>query len=143
MPLERTAGIPVERTYLSVDEYADLYAAEVPAAGPAGSVLAYRPDVYHRGVAITEPGTARFMLHVSFKPPATDWLGFQSWPEAAEQLAWHQVVARSSFRGLLALGFPPPGHPYWTERTLVGVGARDPTIDLEPWRKALAPNARP
>ncbi len=48
-----TGDIPVERTYLSLDEYAPLYAAEVPASGPAGSVLAYRPDVYHRGTALT------------------------------------------------------------------------------------------
>ena len=46
-----TADIQVERTYLSQTDYADLYAAEVPASGPAGSILAYRPDVYHRGRA--------------------------------------------------------------------------------------------
>ena len=45
-----TTGIPVERTYLSIDEYPELYEAEVPAAGPAGSLLVYRPDTYHRGV---------------------------------------------------------------------------------------------
>ena len=32
-----TPDIPVERTYLSQTDYADLYAAEVPASGPAGS----------------------------------------------------------------------------------------------------------
>ena len=52
-----TPHIPVERTYLSQTDYADLYAAEVPASGPAGSILAYRPDVYHRGVRMTAPRT--------------------------------------------------------------------------------------
>ena len=79
-----TGGIPVERTYLDLDEYAALYDAEVPASGPAGSVLAYRPDVYHRGTAMTGEGSARFLLHVAYKPVATDWVGFHTWPVAGE-----------------------------------------------------------
>jgi hypothetical protein len=35
------------------------------------------------------------------------------------------------------LGFPPPGHPYWNEATLVGVAARYPGLDLKPWRSAF------
>lgn len=131
-----TATVPVERTYLAPDEYADLYAAEEPAVGPAGSVLLYRPDTYHRGVAMTAPAAARFMLHVSFKPAGTDWLGSQSWPAAAEGLPWHRVVNRATLRQLLLLGFPEPGHPYWTEATLQGVAARYPDLDMSPWREA-------
>jgi hypothetical protein len=63
-----TGHVPIERTYLSMTDYADLYDAEIPAEGAAGSVLAYRPDVFHRGVRVTAPATARFMAHVSFKP---------------------------------------------------------------------------
>ena len=51
-----TADIPVERMYLHLTEYAPLYAAEVPAEGPAGAVLAYRPDLYHRGTSLTARG---------------------------------------------------------------------------------------
>jgi Phytanoyl-CoA dioxygenase (PhyH) len=136
-----TAGIPVERTYLSPTEYADLYAAEVPASGPAGSVLAYRPDVYHRGVRITAPGAARFMLHVSYKPAATDWLGSFGLPNAGEDLSWHRFVPRATERQLTVLGFPAPGHPYWTAQTLAGVAARYPLLDLSPWREALPARA--
>ena len=32
------------------------------------------------------------------------------------------------------LGFPPPGHPYWTEETIAGVGARFPQMDMTPYR---------
>ena len=66
----------------------------IPASGPAGSILAYRPDVYHRGVRMTAPAAARFMLHVSYKPPATDWLGSHGLPGAAEDLAWHRFMQR-------------------------------------------------
>lgn len=128
-----TGAIPVERTYLSVTDYPHLYEAEVPAEGTAGSVLAYRPDVFHRGVRMTAPASARFMLHVSFKPANTDWLGSQAWPGAAEGLAWHRFANSANVRQLCALGFPPPGHPYWNDQTLAGVAARYPGLDLSPW----------
>ena len=132
-----TTGIPVERTYLSPADYADLYAAEVPASGPAGSVLAYRPDTYHRGVRMTAPGAARFMLHVSYKPGSTDWLGSFALPNAGEDMSWHRFVPRATERQLTVLGFPTPGHPYWTAQTLAGVAARYPLLDLSPWRNAV------
>jgi Phytanoyl-CoA dioxygenase (PhyH) len=132
-----TMDVPVERTYLSLGEYADLYAAEVPACGTAGSVLAYRPDTYHRGVRLSATGAARFMLHVSYKPASTDWLGSFGLPNAGEDLSWHRFVNRATERQLTVLGFPPPGHSYWTAQTLAGVGARYPQLDVSPWRAAL------
>ncbi|MHB8220752.1 MAG: phytanoyl-CoA dioxygenase family protein [Acidimicrobiales bacterium] len=136
---ELTAGIPVERTYLSFEEYPHLYAAEEPASGSAGSVLLYRPDTYHRGVALTAPAAARFMLHVSFKPAGTDWLGYQAWPSAAESMAWHRLVPHLSVRQLCMLGFPGPNDAYWTQETLSGVAARYPRLDMAPWRQAHEP----
>ena len=140
VPRRLTADIPVERTYLSPTDYAHLYEAEVPASGPAGSILAYRPDVYHRGVRMTAPDSARFMLHVSFKPANTDWLGSQAWPGAAEGMAWHLFMQQANVRQLTMLGFPEPGHPYWNQETLRAVAARYPSLDLSPWarRRAVA-----
>ena len=133
-----TADVPVERMYLHLTEYARVYDAEVDASGPAGSVLAYRPDVYHRGTAMTAKGAARFLLHVAFKPVGTDWLGYQSWPFHAEGAAWNRFVSQATPRQLLALGFPEPGHPYWTEETLRGVAARYPGLDMTPWLDAAS-----
>ena len=131
-----TPHIQMERTYLSQVDYADLYAAEVPASGPAGTTLAYRPDVYHRGVCITAPRTARFMVHVAYKPAATDWLGSHGLPNAGEDMSWYRFVQHATERQLTAVGFPAPGHPYWTAQTLAGVAARYPMLDLSPWRDA-------
>jgi ectoine hydroxylase-related dioxygenase (phytanoyl-CoA dioxygenase family) len=131
-----TEDVPVERTYLHPDEYGDLYAAEVPASAPAGSVLAYRPETFHRGVRITAPGAARFMLHVSYKAACTDWLGSFGLPNAGEDMSWHRFVNRANERQLTLLGFPAPGHPYWTPQTLAGVAARYPKLDLSPWQNA-------
>ncbi len=135
--LSLTEAIPVERTYLSPTDYADLYAAEVPAAGRAGSVLAYRPDVYHRGVQMTVPGTARFMLHVSYKPAGADWLNSFGLPNAGEDLEWYRFVGCATLRQLTVLGFPEPGHAYWTAETLAGTAARYPMLDMTPWRERL------
>ena len=48
------------------------------------------------------------------------------------------VHADPTARQLTVLGFPAPGHPYWTEDTLRGVAARYPLLDMTPWRQAFA-----
>jgi hypothetical protein len=133
---EHTADIPVERTYLHLEEYAHLYALEEPASGPAGSVFAYRPDVFHRGVPLVAPRAARFLLPVAFKPPATDWIGYHAFPVRAEDMAWHRFMQHATVRQLSVLGFPKPGDAYWTTETLAGVAARYPSLDMSPWRDA-------
>jgi len=115
VPLGLTGGIPTERTYLDLAEYADIYAAEVPASGPAGTVLAYRPDVYHRGTALRAPDSARFLLHVAYKPVGTDWAGYHTFPIHGEGTAWHHFVSGATVRQLTVLGFPEPGMTPWFE----------------------------
>lgn len=132
-----TAGIPVERTYLNYEEYAEVYAQEEPASGRAGAVLVYRPDVYHRGMAMAVPRAARFMLAVSFKPPHAEWIGMHAFPQRGEDMAWHRFMRHATLRQLNALGFPKPGDPYWTRETLAGVAARYPALDMRPWRDAF------
>lgn len=132
----RTAGIPVEQHTLNLTDYAELYSDPGEAAGPAGSIVAYRPDVYHRSVDVDDPGTARFMFHVSYKPANTEWLGYQAWPIKGFSPEWHNFVQGAGLRQLAVVGFPQPGHPYWTEETLAGVAARYPGLNMAPWREA-------
>ena len=132
-----TRDIPIERTYLRYDEYAHLYALEEPATGPAGSVLVYRPDVFHRGVPLTAKRAARFMAAVAFKPARTDWIGYHALPARAEDMAWHRFMRNATLQQLMVLGFPPPGHGYWTAETVAGVGARYPSLDMTPWLAAM------
>src|ERR1700730_4167006 len=133
---EHTGGIPIERTYLHLEEYAHLYALEESASGPAGAVFVSRPAVAHRGVPLATPRTARFTLPVAFKPAATDWIGHHAFPAAAEDMAWHRFMQHATVRQLTVLGFPQPGDPYWTMETLAGVAARYPSLDMAPWRDA-------
>jgi hypothetical protein len=131
-----TRDIPVEQQYLNYLDYPELYRAEEPASGPAGSVLAYRPDVYHRGTTMSEDGPARILLNVAYRPAGAEWVGYHAWPIAGEGFAWHRFVGHASVRQLTVLGFPEPGHPYWTPETLAGVGARYPALDMAPWARA-------
>lgn len=38
-------------------------------------------------------------------------------------------------RQLMLFGFPPPGHPFWTDETLAAMALRYPGLDLTPLRR--------
>ncbi len=133
-----TKHIPVEEHTLNYEDFGALYDEPGDASAPAGSIVVYRPDVYHRSVDFSDPGQARFMVHVSYKPAAMEWGGYQAWPFKGFSVEWHNFVQQSTPRQLIALGFPAPGHPFWTDDTLAGVGRRYPELDLTPWRDARA-----
>jgi len=59
------------------DEAPELYANEVAIAGSAGSVFAYRSDVWHRGTDMPMGGE-RHVLVLSFRPASIDWIGFDA-----------------------------------------------------------------
>ncbi len=134
----QTHAVPVEEHTLNLDDYGELYGGHGDASAPAGSIVVYRPDVYHRSVDFADPTRARFMLHVSYKPAAMEWGGYQAWPFKGFSAEWHTFVQGASPRQLAVLGFPQPGHEFWTEETLDGVSRRYPGLDLTPWRQAHA-----
>ena len=133
-----TSGIPVERTYLEPGRLRRSLRGRGPGLGPGRVDPGLPPRRVPPGRAHDRPGAARFMLHVSYKPGSTDWLGSFGLPNAGEDLSWYRFVRRATVRQLTVLGFPAPGHPYWTAQTLAGVAARYPMLDLSPWRDAIA-----
>jgi hypothetical protein len=133
---QRTAEIPVERHTLNYVDYADLYDDLGNAAAPAGSIVAYRPDVYHRSVDVSDPSRHRVMLYVSFKPRDAMWGGYQSWPFRGFSPELSKFVQQATPRQLGVFGIPEPGHSYWNEETLTGVQARYPGLDMTAWRDA-------
>jgi hypothetical protein len=138
----RTRSIPVEQHTLSFKAFPDLYDDPADASAPAGSIVVYRPDVYHRSSDFTDPAQARFMLHVAFRPAAAEWGGYQAWPFKGFSPEWHNFVQQAGVRQLTVLGFPPPGHAFWTDETLGGVAGRYPELDLTPWKEAHAAAGR-
>jgi hypothetical protein len=137
VPLHKTAGVPVERHTLSFADYPELYDEPGDASGPAGSIVAYRPDTYHRSVDVTGPGACRIMMHVSYRLARAEWGQYQAWAFKGFSPEWHNFVQASGPTELALLGFPKPGDAYWTAETIARVNARYPGLDMAPWRAAL------
>jgi Phytanoyl-CoA dioxygenase (PhyH) len=111
-----------------------LYQAEVSSAGPAGTVIAFEAGTFHRGTQLTAPRGVRYSMHLGFRPARIQWGQRVGWAAKSFEREWTEFVHRATPRQLQAFGFPPPGHPYWTPRTLAGVALRYPDFDLAPWR---------
>ena len=137
-----TADVPLmklsfPRARVSEERHAEWEAAAVSAVGPRGSLLVYRADVVHRGTEMSLDRSGRFFFNLAYRAAGADWVGGNPWPRKGIA-NWTELVERCSVRQLEALGFPPPGHPYWDEVTLQGCAERYPNLDLTPWRAALA-----
>jgi hypothetical protein len=107
---------------------------EVVAEGPAGSVLAYAADTVHRGSAMTEAGSSRFLFNLAYRAAGVDWVGALPWPRKGIEPAMTGWVEALDVRQLCALGFPPPGHDYWDAETIAATADRYPRLDLDPFR---------
>jgi ectoine hydroxylase-related dioxygenase (phytanoyl-CoA dioxygenase family) len=124
-----TAGLPLWPPRLTRDDHPQLYAEEVSAAGPAGTVLAYRTDTLHRGTAMTAPRGARFALKASYRTVSDIWFDKLGLTERLGR-DWYRFVERATPRQLELAGFPPRGHRYWTSATWTEVCLRYPGADL-------------
>ncbi|MEM9132278.1 MAG: hypothetical protein AAGA59_15350 [Actinomycetota bacterium] len=71
---------------------------------------------------------------MNFRRADAEWIGRRAWTDRANTDRWHEFVTRASPRQLELFGFPPAGHPFWTDRTLDGLALRYPGIDTAPWR---------
>jgi Phytanoyl-CoA dioxygenase (PhyH) len=130
----RTDSAPDEDQFVSSTAWPQLYEAEVSAAGPAGTVVAFQPGTFHRGTALRAPRGARYTMHLSYRPASVEWGHRHSWADRSHEPAWYEFVHRATSHQLALFGFPPPGHRYWTAETIEGVGERYPGLDMTPWR---------
>ena len=113
-----------------------LYEAEVSAAGPAGTVVAFEVGTVHRGTAMSARRGARYTMHLNFRRSGVHWGQRRGWAYVAGREEWFKFVERATPRQLQVFGFPQPGHPYWTPETLAGMALRYPGLDLTAWREA-------
>ena len=112
----------------------DWYDEEHRAVGPAGTVIAYRIDTFHRGTNLERPGGARYTIHTNLRRADHDWIGRRAWADiAASDRDWQQFVVHATTRQLSLFGFPPPGHAYWNATTRGGLAQRYPGIRPERW----------
>ncbi len=137
-PLQDNVGLDQEHPeWIAESGMPGLYDAEVSAAGPAGTVVAYANDIFHRGTALSASWGARYTIHVNFRPEGVDWISRHPWQKYTNSERWHDFVLRATPKQLALFGFPPPGHPYWTKATIIGTAERYPGLDLSPWRAAM------
>ncbi len=113
-----------------------LYDNEVRVIVPAGSLLIYSMRTFHRGTPFLAEG-GRLAHFVTFAPAAWKWLGIVGWSAQAIKPAFRAWIETATPAERELLGFPPPGHSYWTEETLAGVGARYPRMNMAPYRNAV------
>lgn len=136
VPRSASDGERAKRGPISREDGAQLYDAEVSAPGPAGSLLAYRSDVWHRGTDLA-PGSDRHVLVVAFKPAGLDWVSFDAHGPLVNSPDFVEFVNGSTPEELALFGVPSPGHPFWTDDTVEGMAGIYPGLDLEPWRAGL------
>ena len=132
VPYDDGKDVPFTPLYLEFGALADV---EVAAAAPAGSLLAYRTDILHRGSDFADGGRARFSLLADYQQRGMTWAGKMAWPKQAPQ-RWAKLIPRCSVRERDLFGFPRPADPYWNQQTLRDVAARYPGIDVAPYRSA-------
>jgi hypothetical protein len=132
-----SAHISPRTPVLMPDVAPEIYEAEKVATGVRGSYLAYRSDVFHRGAAFGRPGTARTVLALAFKHAEHEWIGYHQAQSRSTETEWTRFAEACSPRELELFGFPPPGHPIWTDDLLRATAVRYPMMDLQPWREAL------
>jgi hypothetical protein len=125
------AGL-TERESRTRDQAPELYDAELRASGPAGSVLAYRSDIWHRGHDL-KPGTDRHIMVIAFRPATAPWVGFDEHAPLVGRPDWVRFAEDSTPNELALFGVPRPGHRYWTTELLEAMGVMYPGLDLSPW----------
>ena len=106
---------------------------ERTSASPAGSVVPYSIDVFHRGTNLTAPNGRRYALMTCFKKAGDESIGFHAWAFHHRQ-PWRNIFEHATPEQLACFGVPPPGHPFWTETTLARAQARYPKWDMTPYR---------
>ena len=122
-----------------------LYPRELRLGFQVGTVLFYRHDTWHRGTPL-RPGARRLAQNLTFRKSESEWVSTLqagwAWAMYRPSRVMEQLIARASVDQRCALGFPAPGHAYWTAETLAAVAARyGPLgIDLSAYEKALGPD---
>ena len=131
VPLGETRDVPIGTARTQFGEYFD---KEVSIEAPAGSLMVYKTDVFHRGSNFAGENRTRFAILTDFKTREWRWQGKLAWPDEAERPAWEEAMTKMSPRQRDLFGWPPVGSDYWNAQTLSDVQIRYPQMDLGPYR---------
>lgn len=108
-------------------------------ASPAGSILPYSIDVFHRGTNMTEPNGRRYAVMACFKRAGDEAIAYHSWA-ADHHKPWSRIFEHATPEQMSCFGVQAPGHAFWTPTTLDRAQRRYPQWDLTPYRDAMQPD---
>lgn len=109
-------------------------------AAPAGSIMPYSIDIFHRGTNMTAPYGHRYAVMACFKRAGDESIGFHAW-QFHHLKPWRRIFEHATPEQLACFGVQLPGDPFWTETTLQRAQVRYPGWDLTPYREAMARQA--
>ncbi len=131
VPLSETRDVPIG---IPIKKFGRMFDKEIAVTGPAGSLMVYKTDVFHRGSNFTAPNRSRFAVLLDFMKRGARWQGKMAWPDHAEKAAFGEALTKMTPRQRDLFGWPPAGSDYWSEQTLRDVQMRYPEMDLSPYR---------
>jgi len=130
-----------------------LYERERAVAFRPGTALLYRLDTWHRGAPM-RPGTSqtRRVINMMLRRGDAEWI--TTWNQGVARSVYagaDEIVARATAEQRSLLGFPAPGHPYWTEHTISAARSRyGEAMDMSEYEAGLRggalrsrPNVKP
>ena len=118
-----------------------LYKREAVVAFKPGTVLFYRPELWHRGTPVV-PGKLRRVQSLAWK--RADARGWSIWNEGWARQSYtgkvEAIIGRATPQQRALLDFPLPGDDYWTADRLDNVETRFAPFgfDATPYRERLA-----
>ena len=101
--------------------------------GPAGTLVLYSYDVFHRGVEMTIPGSSRFMILGDYARRDSPWIDRHAWPHHGLNPQMIEFMERIEPDQRNLMDFPPVGHEYWNEQTLRDIQVRYPNMNVAPY----------
>jgi hypothetical protein len=134
VPKRYSASIPLGQRRTEPGELRD---REVLACGPAGSVLVYSTEVFHRGTSLTSPTASRFTVLADYKAADANWTNKHAFGHLGQRPEMIEFVTNVDPDTRTLLDIPAPGHAYWTDQTIADMEVRYPGIDMTPYRAAI------
>jgi hypothetical protein len=132
---EKTRDLPMWPTHRTRKRSPELYRHERPVLARAGDLLIFSMRTWHRAGDITADAGARFSHHFVWRAAEHGFQGYHQWSQMGERPEMQSFIERATPRQREVLGFPPPGHDYWTPHTLAAVALRYPKMDMRPYER--------
>jgi hypothetical protein len=105
----------------------NLYPRERRARFAPGTALFYRHDTWHRGTPL-KPDKRRLVHNLTFRKASSEWISVLhsgwAWKMYQPGMVLERLIAQASVDQRCVLGFPAPGHAYWTPETVEAIRAR-------------------